>query len=593
MSGAEDLQLFEQLVDNANSLFLSDEDFVVINGVTKPTLKKIYADFMASTGTFITVDDGLEATNGTGTNNRFFTVPEAGNTYETRYRNDAGVAVQVGRISSAEAVDTVLSMLRPIEGTALYDLLDDLGFVWGDINVDGFNLPGLSVQADPAAGTKILDGNGFLIMEDTAAGTSLGALAWREIPYEGLWQTDMQGFIISDLNYLSGGSDLPAALPSSIPYMAREVCGVDGVPLNLYVDSLVEVRSDTDLTRATLAAETNPVIVSSSEVIQFTPSDMGPTAKLYTRPLRGDASSRTVLDLIVRSAPSPPVGAAPAPKILLFGDSIGNHQGPMLLNQFLTQWGYAPTFVGTYPSSIAESDGWNRLGPVCEAKQSWSGNQFSNEDTTRSPIAVGDEAAYLAGTKAYMSGFNPFLRLATGPDPAGFVKNGYIFDAAFYQQRFGLEAPTIIINALNTNDFRDQSAADIYNTVYENDILFHTQFRAAWPSAKIIRCMPGAARNSGTGARDRDALWTSHYIPAIRAMLDARAALADPNISVASSWAFYSQEAGYTLEAGTVDPATGAVTAQLSDWLHPQGSTRRQYYQYLSGHAACAAVDLI
>ena len=345
MSGAQDLQLFEQLVDNANSLFLSDEDFVVINGVTKPTLKKIYADFMASTGTFITVDDGLEATNGTGTNNRFFTVPEAGNTYETRYRNDAGVAVQVGRISSAEAVDTVLSMLRPIEGTALYDLLDDLGFVWGDINVDGFNLPGLSVQADPAAGTKILDGNGFLIMEDTAAGTSLGALAWREIPYEGLWQTDMQGFIISDLNYLSGGSDLPAALPSSIPYMAREVCGVDGVPLNLYVDSLVEVRSDTDLTRATLAAETNPVIVSSSEVIQFTPSDMGPTAKLYTRPLRGDASSRTVLDLIVRSAPSPPVGAAPAPKILLFGDSIGNHQGPMLLNQFLTQWGYAPTFV--------------------------------------------------------------------------------------------------------------------------------------------------------------------------------------------------------------------------------------------------------
>lgn len=593
MSGAQDLQLFEQLVDNANSLFLSDEDFVVINGVTKPTLKKIYADFMASTGTFITVDDGLEATNGTGTNNRFFTVPEAGNTYETRYRNDAGVAVQVGRISSAEAVDTVLSMLRPIEGTALYDLLDDLGFVWGDINVDGFNLPGLSVQADPAAGTKILDGNGFLIMEDTAAGTSLGALAWREIPYEGLWQTDMQGFIISDLNYLSGGSDLPAALPSSIPYMAREVCGVDGVPLNLYVDSLVEVRSDTDLTRATLAAETNPVIVSSSEVIQFTPSDMGPTAKLYTRPLRGDASSRTVLDLIVRSAPSPPVGAAPAPKILLFGDSIGNHQGPMLLNQFLTQWGYAPTFVGTYPSSIAESDGWNRLGPVCEAKQSWSGNQFSNEDTTRSPIAVGDEAAYLAGTKAYMSGFNPFLRLATGPDPAGFVKNGYIFDAAFYQQRFGLEAPTIIINALNTNDFRDQSAADIYNTVYENDILFHTQFRAAWPSAKIIRCMPGAARNSGTGARDRDALWTSHYIPAIRAMLDARAALADPNISVASSWAFYSQEAGYTLEAGTVDTATGAVTAQLSDWLHPQGSTRRQYYQYLSGHAACAAVDLI
>jgi len=593
MSGASDLQLFEQLVKNANSLFLSDEDYVVINGVTKPTLKKIYADFMASTGTYPTVAEGLSETTGSGTVNRFFTVPGTDGTYETRYRNDAGTAVQVGRISSADAIDTVLRLIKPMDDAAIYDLTDEVGFVWGDIRENGFNLPGLSSLQESTEGTRLYGDNGFLIMEDTPEKTSFGPLSVREVPLDGLWLLDAFGFVVSDLNNVWGNSAATSPLPKTVPYMAREVCGVEGVEISIYTDGLLEKRSDTDLMRITVAAEKNPVVHSSTDCVSFDPSTLGSTAKLYARPLRGDASSHTVLDLVVRSAPNPPAGAAPAPRILLIADSIGNHQGPMLLSQFLTGWGYAPTFVGTYPSSIAESDGWNRLGANAEARQSWSGNQFTYEDMTRLPLPVGSEAAYTSGTKAYKWDYNPFLRVATESDPVPFVKNGYIFDPAFYQQRFGLDTPTIVINALNTNDIRDQSAAEIYSTVYENDILIHSQIRAAWPSAKIIRCMPGTARNSGAGARNRDALWTSHYIPAIRAMLDARAALADSNISVASSWAFYSPEAGYVMDAGVVDSSTGAVTATLSDWLHPQGSARRQYYQYLAGHVACAAAGLI
>lgn len=98
MTGAESLQQFQQLVANANSLFLSNDDFVTINGVTKPTLKKIYGEFLASMGTYTTIDAGLAATSGTGTNNRFFTVPGPGDTYESRYRNDAGVATLVGQL---------------------------------------------------------------------------------------------------------------------------------------------------------------------------------------------------------------------------------------------------------------------------------------------------------------------------------------------------------------------------------------------------------------------------------------------------------------------------------------------------------------
>lgn len=100
MSGATDVQLFNQLVSNANALFLSDADFVTINGITKPTLKKIYAEFLASIGTYPTVAEGLTKTNGTGTDNRFFTVPSTGDKAETRYRNDAGVAVEINSILS-------------------------------------------------------------------------------------------------------------------------------------------------------------------------------------------------------------------------------------------------------------------------------------------------------------------------------------------------------------------------------------------------------------------------------------------------------------------------------------------------------------
>lgn len=100
MSGASDLQLFEALVANANALFLSDADFVTINGISKPTLKKIYAEFLASIGTYQTVAEGLTKTNGTGTDNRFFTVPSTGEKAETRYRNDAGVAVEINSILS-------------------------------------------------------------------------------------------------------------------------------------------------------------------------------------------------------------------------------------------------------------------------------------------------------------------------------------------------------------------------------------------------------------------------------------------------------------------------------------------------------------
>lgn len=116
-SGAESLQLFNQLVASANSLFLSDEDFVTINGITKPTLKKIYADFLASINTYTSVAAGLADTSGSGTNNRFFSVPGVDGSYEIRYRNDAGVAIEVGRVASAGTVNGINERTAALEYT--------------------------------------------------------------------------------------------------------------------------------------------------------------------------------------------------------------------------------------------------------------------------------------------------------------------------------------------------------------------------------------------------------------------------------------------------------------------------------------------
>lgn len=122
MTGAESLQQFQELVANANSLFLSDEDFVIINGVAKPTLQKVYAEFLASMGVYNSVAEGLSNTSGTGTNNRFFTVPGTDGVFESRYRNDAGSAVLVGRSATAEVVFDIDERTQDLKTTPMNDI---------------------------------------------------------------------------------------------------------------------------------------------------------------------------------------------------------------------------------------------------------------------------------------------------------------------------------------------------------------------------------------------------------------------------------------------------------------------------------------
>lgn len=586
MSGAEDLQLFEQLVDNANSLFLSDEDFVVINGVTKPTLKKIYADFMASTGTFITVDDGLEATNGTGTNNRFFTVPEAGNTYETRYRNDAGVAVRVGQISSAEAIETVLELIRAADGTTIYALLDDIGFAWGAINTDGFDLPGLSVKPSAESGTTLLDPEGFTILEDSPEGTSIGPLTVRSTPGPGTWVLDDLGFVWTDLQAALNSSHEPVVeIQSTVPILYGPICGVQGVYTTLYVRNILTTRPNTNTIIGTMTALTLPEIHTSDYELKFLTESMGASAYLYLKSEHTDAQ-RSRLAVQCVSAPNPGTGGG---AVLTIGDSIQNRQGAQMQKQYLEGWGYSPVFVGTLEGSAEAEDTEDAGGPLGECREGWETGDFTYSITDRvSIVAPGGEADYLALPKSSKWTINPFLRAATGSDSPGIVRNGMVFDPAYYQSRFGLATPSVVNITLGTNNVRDRSVAEIYDNAYSDLMLIVSQCRAAWPLAKIVLSCPGTARDPA-----RNLLWETKYVPYLKALIQAKKDSDSSSVIVFPVWAHMTQEAGYTITSPAIDPLTNTYTGAFGDTVHPRGSVRIQLQQAYAKMLACVFTNLI
>ncbi|PZQ08477.1 MAG: hypothetical protein DI564_18305 [Rhodanobacter denitrificans] len=55
------------------------------------------------------------------------------------------------------------------------------------------------------------------------------------------------------------------------------------------------------------------------------------------------------------------------------------------------------------------------------------------------------------------------------------VRNGYVFDPAFYQVRFSFPTPDIVINALGTNDVRDRPVSTIYADVLDGESVIHSQ----------------------------------------------------------------------------------------------------------------------
>lgn len=272
-------------------------------------------------------------------------------------------------------------------------------------------------------------------------------------------------------------------------------------------------------------------------------------------------------------------------KILMIGDSIVNRDGARLLSESLHELGFDSHMVGLLKGMNAEglSDGL-----LSEGRSGWESGDFTFAINDRAlPIAEGEEAGFLEMGKGGRVPYNPFIRLAKPDDSADLVRNGYVFDCEYYQARFNLEAPDVVINALGTNDARDRSTSKVYDCIYDNDRIIHSQIRAAWPNARIIRTLPATAIASA-----RNKLWTYSYARIIRAMRASAKDLGDPLVSVAPLWAMTNPECGYEVPTNNIGN-DGFVIGNWADPIHPAGASQYGYYKAMAPYVGAAALGLL
>jgi len=599
MSGPSDLARLSDTIDKANELLLSDQIKImdVGDGVMRPTNAKVLADLsvqMSGAMIYLTTTAGLAGTVVGG----FFSVlsvTAAG--YVDLYQNVAGAAVFKKSYPSTEAVAAIDAITQanslavanlnrlvqdfPSTATEVDILLitDPEGGKLGSITTKRFVTPSLEIVSEPGQ-ASLGDGEGavsFFAGDDVYV---VGELEFQRISPPGIFITDQEGGIL-DSSVVE--PDLSSPFQGGLLFSPLIVTS-DLHKSRIYSQGLYRRRARATEAVLSVSSDTTPANETGASV-GISAAGYGPAATLNVR-LAANPNIRKFMPLILKNIPVQTLPSSP--KILFIGDSIGDRQGAMYLKQFLEELGFTPQFIGTIETSASTTDVWDITGPLGECHAGWKTGDFTYSKNDRAfVVSPGGEAAYMALTKAARRERNPFLRAATGGDDASVIRNGYVFDPAFYQSRFGLQTPDIVINALGTNDALGITDGSLYAEVYENDLLMHKQIKAAWPNAKIIRTLPASAFST-----DANLIWETGRSVVIDAMIKAAPVAANPKLSVAPLWAMTNPEVGYAYSQATLD-ADGFYTANWADAVHPIGSSRVELFQSMAPYVAAASLNII
>lgn len=266
--------------------------------------------------------------------------------------------------------------------------------------------------------------------------------------------------------------------------------------------------------------------------------------------------------------------------ILMIGDSITNRQLGFFINNILVKHGVTPNFIGTMNGS-ATSVSADDSGVLGEAKEGWETGDFTFQITDRAkPIIEGSEDDYLKLSKQEKWNFSPFIRKAIEADQDSILNNGYVVDFNFYQQRFKLDTPDVVVIQLGTNDIRDRGD-DLIDGYEHNMNLLIGQAIKAWPDVKIILSVPGTAFDDA-----RDELWDTKYHPLIRSLMKIHKSMNSKNIILAPSWALTTSDLGFSISAnGSMeDLLTKGLIGKWSDPVHLAGCARHQLASVLSAY---------
>lgn len=576
MSGQETLQELDRIVGTTNELLLSPEVKMmdVGGGVMRPTNAMVMANLATQLGgamPYVSVADGLA---GTQSGTYFSVISSASDEYVILYRNNSGTALEVDRYPNSTAIRNVQGVVRQIDQAPDYlNVTDEEGGTRLAVNSERIRAEFFEVRVGQGFG--LVDDEGGAPIYADAEKAYLGPIEARYLDYPAVLVGNEEGEIISGLapgESIVNPLDAPLIFSEPISIAERE-------PSHIYPQAMLSDREAAHLITAGLFS-TSTASASKGSALEIS-SDFGEEAILTLR-LNGSTDARASARLSVNVAP---FQSTPRPlKVLLFADSIGNNQGAMFLKQFLEAQGYAPTFIGTVNGSI-DGTRFNDEGPLGEARPGWEYGDYMFSKTDRAQILLpGAEAEYIAMTKASKLNYNPFLRVAVPEDDPSLVQNGYIFDIAFYQSRFGLEVPDVIINAMGTNDATAQPSNTIFETCLANDTIFNRQIAAAWPSAKIIRTIPATAIDPV-----RSPIWTSKYSQIIQAM--KAAAEGRPNVTIAPLWAMMNPDLGFSISAAPPG-SDGFTRGTWGDPIHPIGSSRQEYYKAMAPFVAVAALNL-
>lgn len=360
----------------------------------------------------------------------------------------------------------------------------------------------------------------------------------------------------------------PASMPDVKPIYPKRIFGVtNDVTVPLFVDGLLAGRSDAESALCTVTSANHGTPTSASYEVSGTRqldldfARIRTSARLMMR-ARGQSAERQVLPVIVETVALP---VTASPRILMIGDSLTRQVRADLIKRRLQVMGMTAEFIGT-----VTLDGVSGDGPLGEGRAGWRWADYTHQLTAPSqPIAPGGEAAYLAlpqsgsGSKA---GYNPFIRAATGGDPADLVYNGCTVDIDFYLDRFGLADPDIVIVGLFANGIAsaatmEEALAEITAGVH----VYHTRLRERLPNAWIAYTADGRPREPVS-----DAFWAARQAPGLRHLIATVQSLGDPKADVLPNWAHMSPEA-WRFDLAAAD-ALGIQAATISDSVHSYSS---------------------
>lgn len=391
--------------------------------------------------------------------------------------------------------------------------------------------------------------------------------------------TDLKGFQYDD-------RPQPAAL--SAPLLPARLFGVTGVEFGLHRDGLMQ---DRDVPARMVLNGAAGLQIEGQEMLRCDLSGLGVTATVSLRSTTC-AARYGEQSVAVNVAPQSP-GASNTPAVLLVGDSITYRGSAAMIDYWLGEWGYTPSWIGTLTGEgeTDPTDGTTALtGKLGEGKPGHALADLTYLFTGRvAPLAPGAEATYNGETVENKRLYNTMIRLAAG-EAAGDQRNGYVLDFANYISRHSLATPDMMVIGYGTNDIRDAGLDVIRDHIYDEYSLVFRRWFASYPNKHVVVWMAGTAAEYG-----RSRVWANSYVPALKGMIKAATDETTANagageVLVVPAWAMAAHSAGYDLSASTetVDADTGATLRQIEDTIHPTGGTRFATLKSVAAAVACA-----